>query len=93
MPYYMLKDKTYEIMPNIETASPALTHKQLKEMANVLAEHLGCFILFGMSLQGEPQVLMAASSGMEHLALKKFAEDVITGEANANFSPLEDDDK
>ena len=91
MPIYILKDKTYEISPNIEKSHPSLNQRQLKSIANVLSENLGCFMLFGISLEGEPQIILAASSGIEHLALKKFAEDFVNGEAHINLTPLEDD--
>jgi len=90
MSVYILKEKTYEIFPSIskEESQESLSPRQLNQIATVLTEHFGCFILFGMSLQGNPQVLLSGSCGMEHLALKKFAEDVIMGEANVNFVPL-----
>lgn len=86
----MLKDKTYEIFPNISKKEPeiSLDPRQLNDVASVLSEHFGCFILFGMSLQGNPQVLLSGSCGMEHLALRKFAEDVLLGELNIDFVPL-----
>lgn len=93
MPIYILKDKTYEIFPNVEKSSPALSQIQLKTIATTLSENMGCFMLFGMSLQGEPQIILAASSGIEHLALKKFAEDFLSGEASINLTPLEENDK
>lgn len=90
MPLYIMKDKTYEVFPNSGKPASALSPKQFKNMANVLSEHLGCFIVFGMSFEGTPQILVSATSGMENLALKKFAEDVLIGETEVNFSPLEE---
>ncbi len=90
MALYTLDDKMYEIFPQIKRDKPALTPRQLRKVAEVLSEHFGCFLLFGISLQGEPQVLLSGSSGLEHLALKKFAEDLVKGEAHVSFTPLND---
>lgn len=94
MSVYILDDKTYEVFPSIskKEAQASLTPRQLNHLASVLSEHFGCFILFGMSLQGNPQVMISGSCGMEHLALKKFAEDVIIGDTNVNFVPLNGED-
>lgn len=97
MSYYILDGKTYEVSPTDcdeqEEFKQPLTNQQLKHVATVLSEHFGCFMLFGMSLKGEPQVLFSTYSGMESLALKKFAEDVVLGEADVGFSPLDDEEE
>ena len=92
MSLYILDEKTY----NTNTQSPTqaeeeildLSSHQLRQIATNLSEHFGCFMLFGMSLKGEPRMLMSSSSGMEHLAMKKFAEDVVIDESGVNFVPL-----
>jgi len=92
--FYILDDKTYETLPNIvdKKESTGLSSVQLRQLAVSLSEFFGCFMVFGMSLKGEPRVLISGSSGMEHLALKKFAEDVILGESGVSLMPLEEED-
>jgi len=94
MPIYVLKDSTYEIFPREESEKkePDITPGQLRTLAMNLSEYFGCFMLFGMSYQGEPRFLATTSSGMEHLALKKFAEDVVLGEVGVELSTLDEDD-
>ena len=96
MSIYILKDKTYETFPGLKNnkpvGAPDLSQLQLKRLALTLSEHFGCFLLFGMSLQGEPRMLLSGTSGMEHLALKKFAEDVILGEGVVSVIPLDETD-
>ena len=101
MPIYTLKDRTYEILPNEEpdASNPDISPVQLRRLALMLQEYFGCFMLFGMSCKGEPRFLCSSSSGMEHLALKKFAEDVVMGDISIQLSSIgengeiEDDDE
>jgi hypothetical protein len=97
MPLYILKDRTYEILPNQEGYSKDadITPGQLKVIADTLGEYFGCFMLFGMSYKGEPRFLASTSSGMEYLALKRFAEDVVIGDVGIQLSALgeEEDDE
>ena len=99
MSIYILENKTYETFPKLKNNQPEdaqdLSTIQLQRLALTLSEHFGCFLLFGMSLQGEPRMLLSGTSGMEHLALKKFAEDVILGEGAVSVVPLDeiDDDE
>ena len=94
MPLYILKDRTYEILPHEEGYSKDadITPGQLKVIASTLGEYFGCFMVFGMSYKGEPRFLASTSSGMEHLALKKFAEDVVMGDVSLQFSSLGEED-
>ena len=93
MPIYTLKDRTYEILPHEEPDSkdPDVSPRQLRTLALTLQEYFGCFMLFGMSYKGEPRFLCSSSSGMEHLALKKFAEDVIMGDISIQLSSIGED--
>jgi hypothetical protein len=101
MPIYTLGKKTYEIFPvspiKKKKETPALDNKKLCHIANYLSEFFGCFVVMGMSTKGEPQIIIAASSGMEHLALKQFAQDILMGDADVTFTQIsgehgEDDD-
>ena len=93
MSLYILKDTTYEILPKKDEVfgKPDLTQDQFRRLALTLSEYFGCFMLFGMSYQGQPRLLASASSGMEYLALKKFAEDVVMGETGMEFASLDSD--
>jgi hypothetical protein len=95
MPIYTLGKKTYEIFPNLstQTSPPEIDPEKLKNIANFLSEYFGCFMIVGMSLQGEPQVLIMAASGMEQLAVKQFAQDVCMGEADMEFTSLDGDEE
>ena len=95
MPIYILKDKTYEIFPKLsqDNSDDNPSQRQLMKLATTLSEHFGCFMIFGMSYNGEPRMMLSGSSGMEHLALKKFAEDIILGEGGAAVVPLDQEDE
>jgi len=93
MALYILKDKTYDI-PMPEDQEPQLiSEEQLKNIANSLSEHFGCFMIFGMSLRGEPQFLMSSTSGMEYLALQKFAEDTLINSDPGELELLDDEEE
>lgn len=94
MPIYTLGKKTYEILPKIPTQqdAPSIDPEKLQHIATYLSEYFGCFMLLSMSLKGEPQIMIMASSPMEQLALKQFAQDVLMGDADIDFASLEGDD-
>ena len=91
MSLYILKDATYDIVPKKgeHSKDSDITPGQFRTLASMLSEYFGCFMLFGMSYQGQPRLLASTSSGMEFLALKKFAEDVISGDMGVDFAPLD----
>lgn len=95
MPIYTLGKKTYEIFPQVSSKqkkeNPSLDEKKLQHIASYLSEYFGCFVILGMSTSGEPQILISASSGMEHLALKQFAQDILMGDADITFAQLGED--
>jgi hypothetical protein len=91
----MLDKKTYETFPNLNEDDPKneIPEEQIRNIGNNLGEYFGAFMLFGLSLQGQPVLVMSGSSGMEHLALKKFAEDVVLGESNVSLIPLDEEEE
>ncbi len=96
MPIYTLGKKTYEIFPTSPAKKkkepPALDNKKLQHIATYLSEYFGCFVILGMSTKGDPQIMIVASSGMEHLALKQFAQDILMGDADVTFAQIGGDD-
>jgi hypothetical protein len=92
MPIYILKDTTYEIVPQEKTKQD-ITPEQLMTLANTMSDFFGCFMVFGMSYEGNPCFFASTSSGMEHLALKKFAEDMVLGENDIEFSIIGEEDE
>jgi hypothetical protein len=95
MSLYTLKHNTYETFPNLKEDSQEseLPPGQIRHIGNQLSDYFGSFMLFGLSLHGQPILIMSGSSGMEHLALKKFAEDVVLGESGVSIVSLEEDEE
>ncbi len=94
MPIYTLGKKTYNIFPvspTEEKEPPTLDNKKLCHVANFLSEFFGCFIVMGMSTNGDPQIIIAASSDMEHLALKQFAQDMLMEDSDIIFTKISDE--
>jgi len=56
----------------------------------------GCFVVFGITLDGQMKMFKSPSSPMEDMALNRFMETVLEHEADLDYSHLtdgrEDDD-
>ena len=94
MSMYILNNKEYNVFPKLESQvdSNIISPQQLQKIENFMSEFFGCFMVFGMGFDGTPKMIMSGASGMEQLAMKKFIEDIILGEAEFEFLSTDEEE-